>query len=153
MIFPVRKNLTLASLGRVSDNGILRKRREQSLAETMVNDMQIVTASLDVETRTLSGGNQQKVVIGNWLNSSPKIMIFDEPSRGIDVDAKQQIFQIMWDLSRQGISSLFVSSELEELIEVCHRILIMRNGHIEGEVLPDQVSVEELYELCMKEAK
>lgn len=77
---------------------------------------------------SLSGGNQQKVIIGNWLNTAPKIMMYDEPSRGIDVKAKQQIFQIMWEQSRKGISSIFVSSELEELVEVCHRILIMHMG-------------------------
>ena len=73
-------------------------------------------------------GNQQKVVVGNWLNNQPRLMMFDEPSRGIDVNAKQQIFKIMWELSRQGISSIVVSSELEELLEVCHRIIVMRYG-------------------------
>ena len=76
-------------------------------------------------------------------------MFFDEPSRGIDVNAKQQIFKIIWDMSRQGISSIMVSSELEELIEVCTRILIMRNGRIVGEVSPDNVKVDQLYSLCM----
>ena len=76
-------------------------------------------------------------------------MFFDEPSRGIDVNAKQQIFQIIWEQSRKGISSIMVSSELEELLEVCHRILIMHDGHIIGEVYPEQVTVEKLYSLCM----
>jgi ABC-type sugar transport system ATPase subunit len=98
---------------------------------------------------SLSGGNQQKVVIGNWLNNQPKIMMYDEPTRGIDVNAKEQIFQIMWDQSRKGISSLFVSSELEELLEVCHRILIMRLGKIVGEVNPDNLQIDELYAICM----
>jgi ribose transport system ATP-binding protein len=98
---------------------------------------------------SLSGGNQQKVVVGKWLNACPKVIIFDEPSRGIDVGAKQQIFQIIWDQSRCGISSLVVSSELEELLEVCHRILIMRSGRITGEVRPEDITIEQLYSLCM----
>jgi ribose transport system ATP-binding protein len=89
-------------------------------------------------------------VVGNWLNTSPQVMFFDEPSRGIDVQAKQQIFQIMWDLSGQGISSIFVSTELEELLEVCNRVLIMRHGIIEQEIIPEKVSLEELYSLCME---
>jgi ABC-type sugar transport system ATPase subunit len=79
-------------------------------------------------------------------------MLFDEPTRGIDLQAKQQIFQIMWDLSREGIGSVFVSSELEELLEVCHRILIMRLGAIVGEVRPEEISVEELVVRCMGES-
>ena len=95
------------------------------------------------------GGNQQKVVIGNWLNTDPAIMMYDEPSRGIDVNAKQQIFQIMWDQARKGVSSIFVSSELEELLEVCHRILIMHMGHIIGEVYPEDLTIDQLYADCM----
>jgi len=89
--------------------------------------------------------------VGNWLNTRPSLVIFDEPSRGIDVQAKQQIFEIMWNLSRDGISSIMVSSELEELLEVCHRILIMKQGRIVGEVLPEEITLEELYTACMEE--
>jgi ribose transport system ATP-binding protein len=98
----------------------------------------------------LSGGNQQKVVVGNWLNINPKIMLYDEPSRGVDVSAKQQIFEIMWEEARKDISTIFVSTELEELLEVCHRILIMRHGRIVDEVNPDEINVNALYELCMR---
>jgi ribose transport system ATP-binding protein len=90
------------------------------------------------------------VVVGNWLNTSPKIMLYDEPSRGIDVNAKQQIFEIMWAQARKGISTIFVSTELEELLEVCHCILIMRHGRIVDEVNPDALNINELYELCMR---
>ncbi|HEX9013758.1 MAG TPA: D-xylose ABC transporter ATP-binding protein, partial [Anaerolineaceae bacterium] len=74
----------------------------------------------------------------------------DEPSRGIDVNAKQQIFEIMWAQARKGVSTIFVSTELEELLEVCHRLLIMRHGKIVDEVNPEKVSINELYELCMR---
>ena len=81
------------------------------------------------------------MVLGNWLGNRPRVILFDEPTRGVDVQAKQQIFEAMWDLSREGIASLFVSTELEELVEVCHRILIMREGRIEGQVRPGEKSV------------
>ena len=77
-------------------------------------------------------------------------MLYDEPSRGIDVSAKQQIFEIMWAQARKGISTIFVSTELEELLEVCHRILIMRHGKIVDEVNPDNTNINELYEICMR---
>jgi ribose transport system ATP-binding protein len=84
------------------------------------------------------------------LNTAPQILLLDEPTRGIDVQAKQQVFQIIWDLSRSGISSLVVSSELEELLEVCHRILIMQKGRIVGEVRPEGVSLERLFAQCIE---
>lgn len=151
LLFSVKNNLTLASLGRVSDNGILRKRRERSLAETMVQDMQIKTSSLDVETRTLSGGNQQKVVIGNWLNTQPSVLIMDEPTRGIDIHAKEQVFFLVRKLAEQGLAVIFVSSELEEVMDVADRILVMNQGYFTNEVNPDKVNLEELFTLVMKE--
>jgi len=77
-------------------------------------------------------------------------MLYDEPSRGIDVSAKQQIFEIMWTQARKGVAAVFVSTELEELLEVCHRILIMRHGRIVDEVNPDNTNINELYEICMR---
>ena len=87
--------------------------------------------------------------MGNWLNTKPTVMMFDEPSRGIDVAAKQQIFKIMWEQSKKGVSSIMVSSELEELLEVCQRILIMVEGRIVREVNPDEVKIDDLYAMCM----
>ena len=77
-------------------------------------------------------------------------MLYDEPSRGIDVNAKQQIFEIIWQQARLGVSAIFVSTELEELLEVCHRILIMRRGEIIDEVNPSEIDVADLYEICMR---
>jgi ABC-type sugar transport system ATPase subunit len=149
--FPVRQNLTLASLHRVSNRGILRTRRERSLAEKMVTDIQIVTPQLDARTETLSGGNQQKVVIGNWLNTLPDVLIMDEPTRGIDIQAKEQVFSLVRDLARQGLAVLFVSSELEEVLDVADRILIMNRGRITGEIGCDEVDIETLLALAMEE--
>lgn len=149
LIHSIRDNLCYASLDKISDHHVINKGRRTSFANQQVEDLQIKIPSVLNTANSLSGGNQQKVVIGNWLNTAPKIMMYDEPSRGIDVSAKQQIFQIMWEQSRKGVSSLFVSSELEELMEVCHRILIMYMGRMIGEVNPEHLRIEDLYAYCM----
>ena len=144
------RNLCIASMKDIAKNGFINNELEKPYIEKQIDKLQIKVHDPEMPVSSLSGGNQQKVVVGNWLNTNPRLMIYDEPSRGIDVNAKQQIFQIMWDLSREGISSLFVSTELEELLEVCHRILIMRHGRIIDEVLPEDIRLEELYSLCME---
>ena len=149
LIHSIRDNLCNACLDKVSDHHIINKKRREEFAERQVEDLQIKIPGLMASVSSLSGGNQQKVVVGNWLNTDPQIMMYDEPSRGIDVNAKQQIFQIMWDQSRKGMSSIFVSSELEELLEVCHRILVMHMGRIVGEVYPENLTIEQLYADCM----
>jgi ribose transport system ATP-binding protein len=145
----VKDNLCYASLNLIADGAFVNGAKEKTFVERQIRDLQIKVSSANDVMTSLSGGNQQKVVVGNWLNISPRVMFFDEPSRGIDVNSKQQIFQIIWEQSRKGVSSIMVSSELEELLEVCHRILIMREGHITGEVQPENLKIEELYSLCM----
>ncbi|MEA4897587.1 MAG: sugar ABC transporter ATP-binding protein [Christensenellaceae bacterium] len=149
LIHSIRDNLCYASLDQLSDSHVVNQVRRDQFAERQVADLDIKVPTIMAAAGSLSGGNQQKVVIGNWLNTAPDIMMYDEPSRGIDVGAKQQIFQIMWEQSRKGVSSIFVSSELEELLEVCHRILIMYMGKIVGEVTPDNLRIEDLYAYCM----
>jgi ribose transport system ATP-binding protein len=145
-----RANICLASLDRIARHGFLTRARERAVAGRLVERLAIRAPDVEQPVASLSGGNQQKVVVAKWLNTDPRVILFDEPTRGIDVQAKQQIFQIMWDLGRQGISCLFVSSELEELLEVCHRLLIMKKGTIAGEVLPERVAVDELFARCME---
>jgi ABC-type sugar transport system ATPase subunit len=117
----------------------------------MVQSIEIKTASIERATRTLSGGNQQKVVIGNWLNTLPGILIMDEPTRGIDIQAKEQIFRLVRDLAQKGLAVLFVSSELEEVLDVADRILIMNQGRITGEVRHDEIDLETLMARAMEE--
>lgn len=150
LIHSIRDNLCYASLNKMTRNHVINNKIRKEFSERQIEDLQIKIPDLMAPVSALSGGNQQKVIIGNWLNTAPKIMMYDEPSRGIDVNAKQQIFQIMWEQSRKGVSSIFVSSELEELVEVCHRILIMHMGKIVGEVsLDDEVTIDGLYAYCM----
>lgn len=148
-ILSIKSNLTHASLELISKRQFVDVRKEDDFSKRQIANLQIKTTGDELPMTSLSGGNQQKVVVGKWLNSGPKIVIFDEPTRGIDVGTKQQIFQIIWDLSRQGLSSIVVSSELEELLEICNRILIMKDGRFIDEVNPDELSVNELYALCM----
>jgi ABC-type sugar transport system ATPase subunit len=146
----IKDNLCYASMNITADGWLENKRKRNAFAERQVKELDIKVNNIDAPCESLSGGNQQKVVVGNWLNTSPKIMLYDEPSRGVDVGAKQQIFEIMWEEARKGISTIFVSTELEELLEVCHRILIMRHGRIVDEINPDETNVNELYEICMR---
>jgi len=150
LIHSILDNLCYASMDQTSNGLIENKRLRNTIAEKQIRELEIKTSNMEIPCNSLSGGNQQKVVLGNWLNTSPKIMLYDEPSRGIDVSAKQQIFEIMWAQARKGIATVFVSTELEELLEVCHRILIMRQGKIVGEVNPDKTRINELYEICMR---
>jgi ABC-type sugar transport system ATPase subunit len=150
LIHSIKDNLCYASMNITANGWLENKRKRNIFAERQIRELDIKVSDSNARCESLSGGNQQKVVVGNWLNTSPKIMLYDEPSRGIDVNAKQQIFEIMWEEARKGISTIFVSTELEELLEVCHRILIMRHGQIVDEVNPDEMNVNDLYETCMR---
>lgn len=149
LIHSIRDNLCYASMDKTSHGWLEDKKLRVKVSDQQVEDLQIKIPDINTSVSSLSGGNQQKVVVGNWLNTQPLIMMYDEPSRGIDVNAKQQIFEIMWEQSRHGISTVFVSSELEELLEVCHRILIMKEGKIIGEVRPEDININQLYALSM----
>lgn len=149
-VMSIHNNLALSSLDKNSSRlNIMNRRRERESVRQLVEKLQIRLPGLEQPVSSLSGGNQQKVVVGKWVATEPRIFLFDEPTRGIDVVAKQQIFEMMWKLSRDGLSCLFVSSELEELVEVCHRILIMKHGTIVEELDADSVLVDELYVKCM----
>ena len=149
LIHSIRDNLCYASMDKTSNGWLEIHKKRVAAADKQVDELQIKIPDIAAPVSSLSGGNQQKVVVGNWLNTEPQIMLYDEPSRGIDVNAKQQIFEIMWAQAQQGVSTIFVSSELEELLEVCHRILIMKEGKLIGEVRPEDININQLYSLCM----
>lgn len=149
-ILSTRANLCLASLEKVARRGMITRARELSAVRRRIEQASIKVPDPNAAVSSLSGGNQQKVVLGKWLATEPAVMLLDEPTRGIDVRAKQQIFQIMWDLSRKGIACVVVSSELEELLDVCHRILIMNKGRMTGDVDPAVVRLDRLFAACME---
>jgi ribose transport system ATP-binding protein len=145
-----RFNMCIASLDRLTTGGFITRERERNVVRSMVKNLDMLVGDMEAPVSLLSGGNQQKVVAGKWLNTAPHVILFDEPTRGIDVQAKQQMFQIMYDLSRRGISTVVVSSELEELLDICHRILVMRSGRIMSTLDPRRTSIEQLVVACME---
>ena len=127
-------NIAMNVPDRSSSCGILRQPRMRRLAQAAVKRLKIGTASIDREVVYLSGGNQQKVLLSRWLEIRPKVLILDEPTRGIDVGAKSEIFKIIGSLSRQGVAVIFISSDLAEVIGIAQRILVMREGRIVTEL-------------------
>lgn len=144
----VRENLSLASLRRHQRGGFLPKPFEVQLAGEMIRRLNIKTPSDRQEVRFLSGGNQQKVVLGKWLALEPKVLLLDEPTRGIDVGAKAEIYRIMEELVGQGVAILFVSSEMEEVLGLSDRTLVMHEGRIAGELSREQLSEEAVMQLA-----
>lgn len=148
----VKRNLSLASLRRDQRRGILRgflnQSAESRVSETMIQLMRIKTAGDQQVVRYLSGGNQQKVVLGKWLCLEPKLLLLDEPTRGIDVGAKEEIYKLMDQLAGRGVAILFVSSELEEIISMSDRALVMHEGRISGEVSRANLSEESVMRLA-----
>jgi len=149
-ILSTRININLAGFWPPSLRWITTAARERAVASRYIAGMDMAVPSVDGPVSALSGGTQQKAVIAKWLETGPQVLLLDEPTRGIDIRAKQQIFGIVRDLSARGIASVFVSSELEELMEVCHRILVLRKGRIAGEVSPGATSLESLLGICME---
>ena len=149
-ILSTRVNINLADFWPPSLHWITTARRERDVAMKYVRTLDIAVQSVDSPVSDLSGGNQQKVVIAKWLNTTPRVLLLDEPTRGVDMQAKRQVFDIVRDLSARGISSIVVSSELEELMDVCHRILILKEGKLAGELLPHDSTLENLIRACME---
>ncbi|PYB70399.1 sugar ABC transporter ATP-binding protein [Rhizobium wuzhouense] len=148
-ILSIHANLCLAAMQRFSHRGFVTEQKERPAVERQIHDLSIKIGSPALPVSSLSGGNQQKVVVGNWLNNAPRILLFDEPGRGVDVQAKQQIYQIIWSKALEGLSSIVVSTELEDLVECCDRILILRDGRITEEFVNDGLDPKTLYAACM----
>ena len=147
--FPVRANLSLVILRQLSRLGFIDGPAEEAVAREFVSRLDIRTPGTDTVVGTLSGGNQQKVVVGKGLASGPRVLIMDEPTRGIDVGAKAEIHRLVGDLARRGLGILLISSELPELLGMCDRILVMHRGRITGEVARADASQERVMTLAM----
>ena len=142
MIRPVRENLTLPSLGDVSSNGFVSRRRETARTRELAGEFDIRARSLDAPVATLSGGNQQKALFAKWLARTPRVLLADEPTRGVDVGAKRQIHELIAGLAREGMAVLLISSELEEVLGLAHRIFVMRRGRIVTEYSSDEATMD-----------
>ncbi|MEZ5433710.1 MAG: ATP-binding cassette domain-containing protein [Verrucomicrobiales bacterium] len=132
----VRENLSLATLERNASRGLVNRPAEMGLCQDMIARLRVKTPGPEQVVRYLSGGNQQKVVLGKWLAMDPRILLLDEPTRGIDVGAKHEIYALMESLARQGMAILFVSSEMEEMLGMADRVLVMHEGHLVRRAFP-----------------
>jgi len=146
---PILRNISLANLAGIAARGILNKGREQQVAEEYRRAMSIRTPSVFQKVVNLSGGNQQKVVLSKWLFTNPQVLILDEPTRGIDVGAKFEIYSIMNDLAAQGRGVVMISSEMPELLGMCDRIYVMNEGRIVGELSRAEASQERIMGLIL----
>ena len=147
----VSENIAIANLDTLSNPvGVLSAKRERDMANRAVKELKIKTPSIKSEVKNLSGGNQQKIVVGKWLMRDAKVIIFDEPTRGIDVAAKVEIYNLMNKLKKSGIGVMFVSSELPEVLGMSDRIIVMCSGRITGELSRDEATQEKIMELATK---
>jgi ribose transport system ATP-binding protein len=144
----IRSNISLLILKRLSRYGIIRRRAEGAVIQKARGELDINMASTDQQVQFLSGGNQQKVVLAKWLETAPRVIILDEPTRGIDVGAKFEIYQLMRQLTDRGVAILMISSELPEILGMSDRILVMHDGEIAGELDRDAASEEGIIELA-----
>lgn len=145
----IRHNLTLPNLDIVCNKlGVVDSKKEEALCDKAVVDLKIKAPNVEVDSGNLSGGNQQKVVVGKWLARDSRVVIFDEPTRGIDVGAKVEIYNLMNELKKQGIAVMFVSSEMPEVMGIADRIIVMCDGRITGEVMARDTTQNEILTLA-----
>lgn len=149
-ILSVSDNAVASSLSGCKTGPFLSKSKIRKNTDYVIKSMRVKTPSASTKIRTLSGGNQQKVILGRWLLTKPSVLLLDEPTRGIDVGAKYEIYQLIQSLAAEGKGVIMVSSEMPELLGVCDRIIVMSGGRIAGEVYPESTSQEEIMSLAAK---
>jgi ribose transport system ATP-binding protein len=138
----VTMNTTISGLKFLTRGGLIRRAKEEAVVSKMIKDLRIKTPNAKFHVVNMSGGNQQKVILARWLSVDTKILIMDEPTRGIDVGSKAEIYQIMDELTKRGVGIIMISSELPEVLGMSDRIMVMREGTIVGELSRD-VATEE----------
>lgn len=146
----VMQNISLTSLDKISGMlGFIRGRKERQITLDLIKKLSIKTRDENAQTFMLSGGNQQKVVLAKWLNKKCRVLIIDEPTRGVDIGVKVEIYNLINELSEQGVAMIVISSETEELMGICDRILVMRKGRIEGEINRQDYNEEEILRISI----
>jgi ABC-type sugar transport system ATPase subunit len=145
------RNVTAATIGRIPKTlgAFLRPRQEQLIAQRAAERMDVRAASMELSIKALSGGNQQRALLARWVAAAPRVAIFDEPTRGVDVGAKEGIYEIIESLTRNGLATLVISSELEELVRLCDRVYAVYEGRIVGEIEGDDITLETLGNLAV----
>jgi ribose transport system ATP-binding protein len=147
----VKENISFSAYRNINTFGFIRRREEERISNDFKNKLSIRTPDLTRKVKNLSGGNQQKVVLSKWLATQCKILIFDEPTRGIDVGAKQEIYELIKDLAEEGKGIVFISSELPELLGMCDRIFVMREGEITGSFKKGEATQDKILDLASGE--
>ncbi len=146
---PIRENVTLPSLSRYASAGLVNSKKECKISNEMCEKLNVKTPSIETKAGNLSGGNQQKVVLAKWLSLDPKLLIFDEPTRGIDVGAKSEIYQLMRNLAESGVAIIMISSDMEEILGESDRVAVMHEGAITGILTREQASEEAIMKLAV----
>ncbi len=142
---PADNNMILTIMDQILGKGnLIDREKKASCFKKWVNELNIKVSTPDIAVKTLSGGNQQKVVLSKWLATSPRILILDSPTVGVDIAAKNGLYQVVKDLALQGMGIIIISDEVPEVLYNCHRVLVMRKGHIVGECFPAQITEKEL---------
>jgi ribose transport system ATP-binding protein len=144
----VASNISVISLDAVARLKLIQKRKENGLAQRYVTDMQIKVANLGARLRSLSGGNQQKVLVSKLLTISPKVVLMDEPTRGIDVGAKTQIYHLLRRLADEGVGVMMISSELPEVVGICDRVVVMYEGKACGILEGDHINEKSIIQMA-----
>lgn len=142
--FSIRENMSLANLKSFAPHGLLKTKDEENFVQLMVDRLKVKTTSSDELAGNLSGGNQQKVVIAKWIGTAPKVLILDEPTRGIDVGAKREIYNLMNELTERGMAIVMISSELPEVLGMSDRILVVHEGRLAGELKKTEATQEKI---------
>lgn len=145
----VRENISLPSVHRMATGTLIQRRREREVAETMSRQLRVKTPSIEAEVSGLSGGNQQKVVLAKWLGMEPKCMVLDEPTRGIDVGARSEIYTRMREMAERGVAIWMISSDLEEILLMSDRVVVMQEGRLTGILEREQLSEESVMALAV----
>lgn len=146
----VRENISMASLGKISSNGFLDLKQERKNSEDMIKNLRIKTDNRENPVSSLSGGNQQKVVLAKWILQDVKLLILDEPTRGIDVGSKSEIYSMMCDFAEQGMAIIMISSELPEILGMSDRVIVMHEGRITGELSRKDATQESIMHLAVQ---
>jgi ABC-type sugar transport system ATPase subunit len=145
---PIRVNISSACLDDVSSRGVISRTRDRTMARSLARDLSVKASSIETTVGTLSGGNQQKVVLARWLARRPRVLLLDEPTRGVDVGAKAEIYRLIREVAAAGVAVLVISSELPEVLGLSDRVLVMREGHLVGELAAADATEERVMALA-----
>ena len=145
----IRENITMPALARYATAGLIQRDKERDTAAVMSKRLNVKAPTVEERVGNLSGGNQQKVVLAKWLSLAPRVLIFDEPTRGIDVGAKAEIYELMRNLARDGVAIMMISSDMEEVLGVSDRVAVMHEGRLTGILEREACSEEAIMRLAV----